>query len=653
MQESTKILMRIQMKSPLSILHLEDDPLDAELVQTTLENEKICCKIERVDTKEQYIHALDQGSMDIILADFSLPSFTGLDALDLAKQKCPEIPFIFLSGILGEELAINSLKCGARDYVVKQRLSRLVPAVRRTMEEVEEKFVRKKAEKQLNRLASVVRQSSESILITDPDGNIEYVNPAYEKITGYSFSEVINKNPRILKSGKQDENFYHELWSTISSGNVWQGNFINKRKNGCIFYEKATIFPIKDEAGRIINYAAVKRDITGEIDLEQQLRQAQKLEGIGQLAGGIAHDFNNVLSIINGYSELALISGDTNNPLYGKISEISKASKRASELVRKLMIFSRDQVIETKIIHINELIIDLEKMLRRLIGEDIKIDVKLKKNVRQIKADPGQIEQVLINLIINGRDAINSKKSSNKKRIIKIITGNKTLSEKFILNHPGSKTGLYTTFEISDSGIGMDKEMRLKIFEPFYTTKPKGQGTGLGLSTVYGIVNQNNGYIEVKSVLGRGTTFNIYWPSINQTELSSEKQPAATRIPGGDEEILLVEDDEDVLNSSKTVLESLGYKVHSTACGRDALSIIKNEKIVPNLLITDVVMPEIGGMELAGEIKKIIEKIEVLYISGYTNCEIVRKNIIKTGAHFLSKPFSIHALAKKIREVLV
>lgn len=637
----------------LNILHLEDDPNDAELIRSILNQEGVRAHLFRVEKRAEFREALKKGSFDVIFGDYSLPDFDGMAALKIAKQIRPELPFIFVSGTLGEELAIESLKSGATDYVLKQGLIRLVPSLNRALEEVKERKKRERAEQNLSRLASVVQQATESIVITDLEGNIEYINPAFEKCTGYSMKESLGQNPRFLKSGKQDAKFYKDLWDRISAGKTWVGTFINKRKDGTVFHEDAVIFPIKDNHGVIINYAAVKRDITAEKELEGLLRQAQKLEAIGQLTGGIAHDFNNILSVINGYSELAFLKIDSTHLLFKNISEISKAGKKAVSLIRRLLAFSRRQVIEPKIININELIIALEKMLRRLIGEDITIDLLLSDKCDNIKADPGQIEQILINLIVNARDAINDKSSQIFEKKIIIETSNVYLNNRFVSLHPESQKGQHIEITITDPGIGMDEKTKLKIFEPFFTTKEEGAGTGLGLSTVYGIIKQNNGSIFVNSEPGRGTTFKIYWPVSEQKKDFRVDLIKDKSLIRGKGTILLVEDEESVRNFTKEALESMGYTVNSTSNGHEALAFIKKNNIKIDLLISDVIMPKMGGVELADNLEKLLPGLKVLFISGYIDNKIVKDGILKKNVNFLHKPFSVHSLAKKVNEVLL
>src|SRR6185503_2924977 len=379
---------------------------------------------------------------------------------------------------------------------------------------------RRRAEDQQARLSRVVEQATESIMITDAQGTITYVNPAFESISGYSRAEVIGQNPRILKSGHQDAAFYRRMWETLARGEVWKGRLVNRRKDGTLFQEDATIGPVRDASGRLVNYVAVKRDVTTEMRLERQLMQAQKMEAIGRLAGGVAHDFNNLLGVIVGYGEITRRKLGDNDSLTAKVDQILKAAERAAGLTRQLLAFSRQQVLQPKIVDLNVIVSDVGKMLRRLIGEDIQLTSSLDPDLGSVKADPGQIEQVLMNLAVNARDAM------PEGGHLTIETRNAELSPDDAARRPPTLAGRYVMLAVTDSGMGMDAETQSHLFEPFFTTKEMGKGTGLGLSTVYGIVKQSDGYIWCESATGAGTTFRIYLPRTGAEAPSTRPPPA-------------------------------------------------------------------------------------------------------------------------------
>jgi PAS domain S-box-containing protein len=396
----------------------------------------------------------------------------------------------------------------------------------------------------------------------------------------------------------------------------------------------------------------IQMDITDQRRLEEQLRQSQKLEAIGTLAGGIAHDFNNLLTVINGHAEMSMLALESDHPSHKDIISILSAGKKAKTLTRQLLAFSRKQIYAPKVIEINRVISSLDKMLRRLIGEDIAIESNLRDGIPLIKADPGQIEQILMNLVVNARDAINEKQSPSKDKKIIIETGQTIIDEGFVTRHTGSTAGLHLVLTVSDTGIGMEEEIRDKIFEPFFTTKDKGLGTGLGMSTVYGIVKQNKGSIYAFSESGFGTRIKIYWPATEERKLPDETQALTRAALLGQESILVVEDDEGVRNFVGTALKDLGYTVHEAVNGRKALDILNRNGKNIDLIITDLVMPEMNGKELATEVGKILPDIRVLFTSGYTEDSIVSSGSLDRGIDFLQKPYSIQTLAKKVREVL-
>ncbi len=569
--------------------------------------------------------------------------------LETIKQRRP-LKFKEEGFVRGEFMSFDVYK--APLFNEKGEIIGTVGSARIVTEEEKLRKEKERTEKEIRILAEVIRQSSEAIVITDLDAKIIYVNPAFEKITGYNQKEVLGKNPRILKSGKMDNDFYKKMWKAIISGKSWHGIFINKKKDGSLFYESSAIFPIFNEKNKITNFAAVKRDITTNRKLEEQLRQAQKMEAIGNLTGGIAHDFNNLLTVINGYSDIALKRLKENDPSYKIFKAINEAGSKAEKLIKHLLAFSRKQVYKPEIINLNTIIENLKKLLSRYIPEDIELKMILTKDLPNIKADPNQIEQVLINLIINARDSINQKKKEKSKEIITIETGKIRIDSKYLVNHPGARKGEFVFFSISDTGIGIDDKIKDRIFEPFFTTKGK-TGSGLGLATVYGIVKQNNGFIYLYSEKGKGTTFKIYWPITKEKSGKIFKKKEKERISMGENEIILfVEDEKEILKFASKGLETLGYKVVVASNGKEALNIINSKKINPHILVTDLIMPDMDGEELAKEIKRIFPKIKIIFTSGYTDNRIVNKGILDKNVNFISKPYTITELSKKIREVL-
>ena len=506
---------------------------------------------------------------------------------------------------------------------------------------------RKQAEEANAKLATAVEQSAETIVITDTEGTIVYANPAFEKTTGYTRAEALGKNPHVLKSGKHDPEFYRRLWDTIKRGDVWNGHFVNRRKDGTLYEEEATISPIRDAQGVIINHVAVKRDVTREVQLEAQFRQSQKMEAIGQLAGGVAHDFNNILAVIQLQAGLLKSEQSLSDFQRDSATEIEKAGQRAAELTRQLLLFSRKQALQLRDLDLNDAITNISKMLRRTLGEQIQMQFKFAPQPLPIHADPGMIEQVLMNLTINARDAM----PAGGQLVIETaalefdaVTARQTTQ---------ARTGSFACITVADTGCGIPPEIISKIFEPFFTTKEVGKGTGLGLATVFGIIEQHQGWINVYSEVGRGTTFRIYLPCQNRPADKQTASPAPAEIRGGTETILLAEDDASVRGTIQKSLANLGYRVLEATNGAEAVEVWRRHRDEIHLLLTDIMMP--GGMtgrELATQLLKENPKLKVIYASGYS-AEIGGKDFpLEEGANYLAKPFVRSKLAQTVRNCL-
>jgi len=507
---------------------------------------------------------------------------------------------------------------------------------------------RKAAEESQARLTMAVEQAGESIVVTDTRGTIQYVNPAFERITGYDRMEVIGQTPRILKSGRHDAAFYRNLWETLRRGEVWRGTFLDKRKDGTLYEEDAVISPVRDPSGQVVNYVAVKRDVTDVRRMEEQLRQSQKMEAVGRLAGGVAHDFNNLLTAISGYSDLLLHRLPDYSTLRRDVEEIRKAGDRAAALTRQLLAFSRRQVLQPKVLDLNNVVTNMGQMLRRLIGEDIELSTDLSPSLSRVKADPGQIEQVIVNLAVNARDAM-----PDGGRIT-IATSDAELSPAYAAAHPEVRPGPHVLLSVADTGHGMSDETQAHLFEPFFTTKERGKGTGLGLATVYGIVHQSGGHLRVNSAADRGSTFLIYLPRVEAPEdgVQGADRPLLPHPSPGTETILLAEDEEVVRRLAREILSGNGYKVLEAGNGREALLLSEAHRGEIHLLLTDVVMPKMSGRELTERIRPLRPGLRILYMSGYTDDAILRHGVLEDGIPFLQKPFTPEELARKVREVL-
>jgi PAS domain S-box-containing protein len=504
---------------------------------------------------------------------------------------------------------------------------------------------RKRAEAARLMLASAVEQAAEMIVVTDAGGCIQYVNPAFEAVTGYTKEEVLGRNPSILKSGSHEPGFYEELWETLERGKAWVGHFVNRKKDGTLYTEDATISPVNDATGKVVSYVAVKRDSTRERRLEDQLRQAQKMESVGRLAGGVAHDFNNMLQVIAGYVDLSLALVDSRQPLHANLLQIRTAALRSAELTGRLLAFARKQTVSPKVLDANDAVAGMLKMLQRLIGEDIELSWVPGRDVGRILIDPTQLDQILANLAVNARDAIAG--------VGKLAIGTETVvfDEEYCALHAGFVPGTFVLLTVSDNGCGMDAQTLAHLFEPFFTTKAVGEGTGLGLATVYGIVRQNNGFISVYSEPGRGTTFKIYLPRQHETDaLQAEPEPAVASV--GTETVLVVEDEAAILDLSRVMLENLGYTVLTARTPAEAIRLVSASERAIHLLITDVVMPQMNGRDLSDLVAQLRPGLRTLFMSGYTADVIAHQGMLEEGVCFVSKPFTVGALAEKVREAL-
>jgi PAS domain S-box-containing protein len=496
------------------------------------------------------------------------------------------------------------------------------------------------------RYRSLVQCSAYGIYRSTAEGKFLDVNPALIAMLGYeSAGEVLRLDPRkdIFVNGEEQARLIDEFRRTRRM----DGSEVRwKRKNGSAITVRISGKAVShgDEATGTME--AIAEDVTERRALEEQFRQAQKMEAVGRLAGGVAHDFNNLLMVIGGYAEVILEGLDAAHPLHAKARAIQQASDRATTLTRQLLAFSRKQLLELKVVDVNAIVEDMERLLRPLIGENIELVTQLSPDTTHTRADAGQLEQVLMNLVVNAKDAM-----PDGGRIA-IRTRNITLDDAPQGDKTFIRPGDYVMISVSDNGIGMDKETQSRIFEPFFTTKEKGKGTGLGLSTVYGIAKQSGGYLMVESEPGCGATFVIYLPRVEDATESRSALPPSRTPAGGSETVLLVEDEESVRQLVRETLEARGYRVLEAENGEAGLTVAARYEKPIDLVITDVVMPELGGRELAQRLIKTRPQIKVLYLSGYTEDAIVSEGTIDTGNAFLQKPFTLQNLARKVREVL-
>jgi two-component system cell cycle sensor histidine kinase/response regulator CckA len=494
------------------------------------------------------------------------------------------------------------------------------------------------------RLATAIEQSQDIFMVTDVQTVIEYVNPVFESVTGYSRQEAIGRMPDFLDSHLRDPSYYEQMHRTIRSGRVWLGTFTNRRKDQSLFEQQTTICPVRDGEGRIVNYVALMRDITEQVRLERQLAQAQKMEAVGQLAGGIAHDFNNLLQVIQGFATLAAENTQPGEPNREHLGEVLSAADRAAELVRRLLAFSRREAFRPAVLDLNALIAEAGRLLRRLIGEHLELDIRSTPDLRPVLADAGQMEQVLINLCVNARDAMPSGGR------IGLSTRNADLDARFCAANPWAREGQYACLEVADTGTGIAPEHREHIFEPFFTTKGPGRGTGLGLATVYGVVRQHSGLIQVESETGRGTVISVYLPVTGQRPEAPAAASGPRAQPGEGETVLLAEDDEQVRRLAVEVLTRAGYRVRVARDGEEAEARFLEAPGEVRLAVLDVVMPRGGGREVAERLRRIRPDLPVLFASGYSPEQLPES--LAPGHLVLDKPYRPEELLARVRQLL-
>ena len=751
--------------------------MDAELVEYELERARIPFLSRRVDSRDGFLHELEEFGPDLILSDYTLPRFDGMTALALAKERAPEVPFLIVTGSVNEETAVGCMKAGATDYLLKSNLARIGPAIEAALERSRALAQKTRAEAALaaseRRFRSLIQNSSDLVTILAPDGTILYASDSAERIVGYTPADLVGSS--ILSY--LDASGVHTLRGLLQNGNgkssgagsiefclrrgdgspVWleavgtnlltdatiRGIVLNardvserKRADGALRESEERYRDLFDNASDLVCMAApdgsllyvnqawqqgtgydeaeigrmqlldllhpdsrayytqvvervlngerldhvelifvpkagapitvegnlsctfkdglpavvrgIYRDVTERKRVEEQLRRAERMQAAGKLAGGVAHEVNNMMTGVIGFSEFLLRSLEVGDPRRADVEEVIKAGTRAADVTRQLLAFTRQQFLQPQVLQVNMVVSDMEKMLRRSLGEDHVLEFQLSPDAGLLRADRGQLEQVLINLILNARDAI-----AGHGRV-SIQTAPAVWDEVYAQRHGGVDLplGSYVMLAVSDTGCGMAPEVQARIFEPFFTTKAIGQGTGLGLSTVYGIVKQSGGYVWVYSEPSEGSVFKIYLPAA-QAESPSEPHRGQQEVPaGGSETILVIEDEDVVRHLACRGLRDHGYSVIETRNGIEAVQYIKQHPGTVNLVISDVVMPEMGGRELSQALARAEPTLPVLFMSGYTGEDVVQRGLLDPGAPFQQKPFTPGGLATKVRAML-
>jgi two-component system cell cycle sensor histidine kinase/response regulator CckA len=646
-----------EMMKKIQILLIEDVEADFLLIDRHLRQSELLVELRWVRDADELRAALVETPWDVVLSDYNVPGLDFVVALEVIRQKLPDQPIILVSGSIGEEIAVELLKSGLCDFVLKDRLHRLVPAIERSLNELAEKQRRRAAEQKLANnvqlMHAVLDGTADGIFVKDLQGRYLLVNKAAAGFVGYEPEAIVGRDDTFLFGPPTAARIMARDRMIIDKGTPQiQEEWVTSR-NGQNLVFLVTSGPIFDREGEINGTFGVALDITErkraeeeQKKLEAQLNQAQKMETVGRLAGGVAHDFNNMLSVITGYAELALDKVAPTDPLHHDLLEIISAGRRSAAITRQLLAFARKQIIVPRVLDLNETVEDMLKILRRLIGEDIDMVWLPGKGLWPVRMDPSQVDQLLANLCVNCRDAIAGVGK------VTIETDIVSIDEAYCVDHVGASPGDYVLLSVSDDGCGMDKETQDKIFEPFFTTKKLGEGTGLGLATVYGIVTQNNGFINVYSEPDKGTTFRIYLARHAEqlAEVEPEVPEKVSSVQG--ETVLVVEDEVAILKLIAKILTKLGYVILTSKSAIQAIDLAKGHPGAIDLLITDVIMPEMNGRDLANQLVALRPTLKCLFMSGYTASVIARQGVLDEGVHFMQKPFTSRSLAAKVQEVL-
>jgi PAS domain S-box-containing protein len=608
-------------------------------------------ELDWVATYEAGLVAIEQNQHDVYLIDYRLGGRSGLELLrDAIKRGC-SAPLILLTGQGDRVVDIEAMKAGAADYLVKGQMD--APLLERSIRyAIERKRAAEALRASEERLHQVITSISDHIYMTEltEAGSFvnRYLSPNIETLTGYPLENFIDNNwhfwPSFLIHPDDRAAAAAQLERLVKGYNS-EIEYRLIRADGQVIWVRDNA-RVQVQGNSKIIYGVVG-DITKSKQLEEQFRQSQKMDALGKLASGVAHDFNNILTVILGHSEILLERTDCNASSRKDVEQIQQAGERAASLTRQLLAFSRQQMLQPRLLDLNAIVLNIEQMLRRLLGADIELVTILESRLKPVKADPGQIDQVILNLAINARDAM------PKGGKLTIETANVYLDDTYVRQRVGVTAGLYMMLAVSDTGIGMDKETQSRIFEPFFTTKEPGKGTGLGLAMVHGIVNQSGGSIWVYSEVGKGTTFKVYLPQVIEAPASASPHQDSTESYGGSETILLVEDEDMVRELAHRVLLQNGYKILEAHQGEEAIQICEQYQAPIHLLLTDVVMPgKINGPQLAEQLVLQYPEVKILYMSGYTDKAIINHGLLGSDIPFLQKPFTPNALRRKVREVL-
>lgn len=631
------------METKIKILHLEDNPNDAELVKEILDSESVGFEILQVSNRESYVKAVQTQKFDLIFSDYSIPSFSGAKALEIAKENTPDTPFIYISGTIGEDAAIEGFKNGATDYVLKNRLSKLIPSVLRALREKQERIQRKMAEIEIHRQATLINIVPDAIQELDLEGNILFWSKGSERIYGWTAEETLGRNIKDIAFKKDPSLFSTTVKSVLEKGE-WFGELkqVNKANREIIVESRQAL--IKGEPSFLQTLLVVNTDITEKKKLEAQFLRAQRMECIGALATGIAHDLNNVLAPIMMFIQILKkrLPDERSQKLLNMLED---SSQRGADLVKQVLSFGRGLESQRIAIQISHLVSEVEKVIRETFPKNINPVISIKKDIWSVLADTTQIHQVLMNLCVNARDAMPNGGT------LFISVDNLFIDENYAQISEEAKIGHYVVVEVADTGEGMSTDTMTKIYEPFFTTKEIGKGTGLGLPTVISIVKGHDGFITLESKLKQGTRFKVHLPASEVKEtLVVEKEPYDL-FAGQGEMILVVDDEISVREITKASLEASNYEVLTANDGTEAIANYLQEKEKISLVITDNIMPFMDGLTTIKALRKIDPTIKVILASGVSMTNVVNDETYNING-VLQKPYTTEKLLKLVKEVL-
>jgi PAS domain S-box-containing protein len=638
------------MSEILNILVVEDSNADFLMVERHLKQHGLSVHCSRVDTLKGLKEAIGDAEWDLVLSDYNIPQLLFPEILNFLQGALPDLPVIMVTGTVGEEKAVEFLKLGVFDFVLKGSLARLVPAIERTLTAVAERKAKLETEQALQNseahFRSIFNRSPVAIGIGKlTSGLFVDANDAMLQLYGYERHEMVGRTTDELKLYVRPDERMEIIRLVREFGHLLNREVQVRRKTGeiLIVLYSAELIELRD--GPLLQ--VMLTDITERKKLEDQIRQSHKMYAVGQLAGGVAHDFNNILSAIYGYSYLILGLAKENEPVKKYVNEILKASARAAELTGTLLTFSKKQAVTLVEIDLRKVLQENEAFLRRLIREDIELEILCAEESQSVLADRGQIEQVIMNLVANARDAMPNGGT------ITIDLAAVIMDRKFIALNEFGTAGPYVRISVSDNGVGIDKDTQRHIFEPFFTTKEQGKGTGLGLSMAYGIVKKHDGFIDVDSVPGTGTTFTIYLPRVSPTIQTGNSVPGeVTEVPGGSETILVCEDDPIVLKLTTEVLTLYGYRVMEAVDGQDAMEKYVENREQIDLIILDAIMPKMNGRKVFQEMRSMCPDLKVVITSGYGGDVFTDGCGLDDNSTYIQKPYSPDDLVATIREML-